>query len=548
MNNKMLSRVSAVDAAELKNFGKRYLRVPELGDLCTSAGLYGCTEGELEDYATRGWLLPVARIVLPQGYAQAIRQAQFTDTGINIDDSFQELHQLMEKIHYPIRPSSLQNDDLRHPIDQAWGKVSELEKPTENQSVTWTDATTTVNIHGQNLQIPIIEVFYHHWQIYRLHWIRKIHQAMYQDNAPLTTLLTLQDSDWSLLQNTLDATSYFQLLYQEYQRLLFDSLPADDDNWAALDAAQQNSLKQRTQQYATDTLRQFALDEEAVYAGLKIAASIHRDYEISERYQLANALKADIGRIVELIHYRWDTPTDQISERIGRVGGYVRNYLEMLFPNRRREARKKATKILTSLLKQHNDQVPAYSISDQEIEDLLDYAEKSDLAWIEFVLAELNTAYFNRHSWSAAETFINLRLLASFPESLMKLLILNNADTTTQQDFQKQTKPGMGNLIDLIFRNIPFLSEYKKLLHWSAKDASEFSANLSYLAPMVQSASTVEEYLGVILALATLLRNFTSHITLDNEELFRGQYLRCLRVILAAAFITWKVAKNKAWV
>src|SRR5258708_10932010 len=127
----------------------------------------------------------------------------------------------------------------------------------------------------------------------------------------------------------------------------------------------------------------------------------------------------------------------------------------------------------------------------------------------------------------------------------MKLLILNNADATTKQDFQKQSKPGMGNLIDLIFRNIPFLSDYKKLVHWSAKDAPEFTANLSYLAPMVQSPSTVEEYLGVILALATLLRNFTSHITLENEELFRGHYLRCLRAILVAAFVTWKTAKNK---
>jgi len=56
------------------------------------------------------------------------------------------------------------------------------------------------------------------------------------------------------------------------------------------------------------------------------------------------------------------------------------------------------------------------------------------------------------------------------------------------------------------------------------------------------------EILAASLSLSTLLRNFTSHLLVENLGLSRNQYVRCVRAILTATFLTWKVAQLQHWV
>lgn len=121
----------------------------------------------------------------------------------------------------------------------------------------------------------------------------------------------------------------------------------------------------------------------------------------------------------------------------------------------------------------------------------------------------------------------------------------------TQEVFEEQDKPTMHNLIDLVFRNVSssVLNEYKKgHEYWGAKKTSEFAKNLSHLMPSVSSASTEEAYLGVNFTLAVLVRNFTSHLMVEDPQLLQGQYVRCVRAILTTTFAAWKAAKKKKWI
>ena len=180
---------------------------------------------------------------------------------------------------------------------------------------------------------------------------------------------------------------------------------------------------------------------------------------------------------------------------------------------------------------------------------LLNYTETTSIAWFEYQVVELNKAFFEYHSLHATVTFLHLKALSSFPEALMKALIQNTGDPITQQDLSNQPNPGMGNLIDLTFRNVfpNVLAHYHSTMHWTAKDSPQFSANLAYLANSINSAASDDEYVGTNLALATLIRNFSSHVAVDDPNLFEGQYVLCLRCILIATSSIWRAAQGKNW-
>jgi len=347
-----------------------------------------------------------------------------------------------------------------------------------------------------------------------------------------------------------DAVSYFQHLYQSQRSLLFQGLRADEDGWISLDETQQDDLEQAAQRYAADSVQMYELDQNALYSGLRRIMELHASYGEADQVRLAEALKTDLWCTVEFMHFALGTPTEEIAEQAGTIGGHVRNYLELLFPNHRQETRSKSLSILRNLAQEYNAQTSDYSMSDGDLENLLVYTESSNLAWFEYVVAELNRAHFELHSWHATETFLHLKALASFPESLMRTLVLRNADAITQRSFQEQRNPGMGNLNCLVFGHLrpSILGHYNAANHWNAQESAEFVRNLSHLVALAPAATSEEAYLGANLALATLLRNFTSHLVVEDPALLRGQYVRCVRAILAAVFSAWKIAERKGWI
>jgi hypothetical protein len=227
--------------------------------------------------------------------------------------------------------------------------------------------------------------FYHYWQIYELYQVRRSHKGMYRDNT-LVPPKGLEHGDLRALSQFFDAVSYFQRFYQLRRDQMLASLSPDDDGWVALDQGRQNELEQATHKYAITTLQNYSLNENTLYESLRGMMYLHNSYEKSERVRLSEALKDDIWRTVQFIHSAFDTPTEGIAERAGRVGGYAQNYLEVLFPNRRKDVRNKASQILQSLAKEYNRRAPNYSMPNDEIEGLLDYIESTDLALFEYIL------------------------------------------------------------------------------------------------------------------------------------------------------------------
>lgn len=529
-------------------FGTRYLVTDDFIRLCETVGLHRCTEYELENYEKSRLMFPAARVIMPDDYAGAfwLHQLQHTPQ-FEFDDKHIPFYQLDWELRYQIPRQDQQ--DFRHPIDRSWG-IAGLERPSEKEYVAWDNYTVNVQVGDRAVKRSTVSHYFYYWQIYELYDVRKTHMHMYADNCLLPRFGSPNHNNANELPFIFDALSWFYTLYKANYSRFFEGIQPNNDGIIILDQAQQNNLSTILQTIATDTVQLYKLDENALQAGLRKMLELHFWYEEAERFKLSVALKRDILRFTDFMSYATGKSAEEISKIAGPVGGYIGNYLEILFPNRRKVARDEAFQLVKHLLLEYNKHFPNVSLSDAELTNLLNYTEATSIAWFEHQIVELNKAFFEYHSLHDTMTFLHLKALSSFPEALMKALIQNNGDQQTQQDLNNQRNPGMGTLISLVFRNLAptILTHYQNTMHWEAKDAAQFSANLTYLAGSINSAASEDEYIGRNLALATLLRNFSSHVAVDNPELLEGQYVLCLRSILVAISSIWKAAQGQHWV
>jgi hypothetical protein len=529
-------------------FGERYLFVDDFINLCDLVGLRSCSKHELESYESRKLMFPAARTVMPYDYATAFWAHQLGQSqNFEFNENYLPFHNLDWELRYhTLNPNE---QDFRHPIDRFWG-IDGLEKPMNMDFIPWDSYTVNIQLGDRVVKESTVSYFYHYWQIYELYDVRKYHNGMYSDYSPVIRFGNPNHNETGELAYFFEALSYFYTLYSANYSRFFEGLQPNKDRAILLDQSQQNNLTQIIQTVATETTRLFNLDEDSLYQGLRQMMELHYDYEQAERFKLSLALKKDIWRFSELISYSTGRSPEEISRIAGPVGTYIGYYLEILFPNRRKVAREEALQLLKHLLKEYTNNFPNIRLSDAQLTSLLNYTEATSIAWFEYVIVELNNAFFERHTLHATITFLHLKAIASLPEALMKALIQNNGDQQTQQDLSNQRNPGMGNVIDLVFRNLPttVLGHYHRINHWEARDSTQFSANLAYLANAINSATSEDEYIGTNLTLATLIRNFSSHVAVDDPVLLEGQYVLCLRSILVTVNSIWKTAHGKHWV
>jgi hypothetical protein len=533
--------------------GRRYLDLKSFQGLCQAVGLHSCDDRELEAYERKGWLFPAARLVMPEDYAMAFWEHILSgSTSFEFDETHGPFHQLNWALRgFSSFPTDSGQEDLQHPIDQSWDKVKDgLVRPRDMPFVAWEEFTVPVPGTQEGVRNRIADHYYHAWQVHELYQVRKYRSGMYRDNTPLPTLEQLWVAQPEGLSALFEAVSWFQHLYRARWSKAIGSVSPDADGWAQMDDVQYDQLEKNVQADAQSTLRLYGLDEDSLYAGLQGMIRLHESYDQADRYRLAKVLSAELWRTLELIHFAFGTSPAEIAEKAGQPRLAEQPYLKLLFPDRRSVVRDKAAGILQSLAQDHNKQAPQYAMGDAEIEALLNYVECTDLALFEYILVELNDAFYDRHSWHAAATFLQLKSLASFPESLMRTVILNSGDQATIASLHKNSNRGMSYLNELVVKSTKptIWSEYYAAGSRSAQDKPSFVANLSRFDGLISSATTREAYLGVSLSLATLLRNFTSHLLVEDPELLRGQYTRCARAATSSAFLIWHVVQSRGWV
>jgi len=534
-------------------FGLRYLYLRDFTGFCDAVGLRSCTPDELQEYEENGWLFPAARLVMPPEYARAYREAE-TDARLmtpDIDESLLPFHRLYQAIHFQLEPPHEQ--DLSHPIDRAWGTLPELVRPRDATFQPWDRYSATVRVHGDSVECNLAEHFYHYWQTYELYDVRRCEKGMYREDYPLPMRVLRQPADHMGTAQGFEALSRFQHLHRRQRHTFLSQFTRDEDQEIALADDEMETLRQLIHGHAEAVSQDLGMSSEDLYAFLNRLMQYHHAYERSERVKLAKTLEYDIWRTVELIEAVTGSPTQQIAARAGHAGGYRVPYLEVLFPNRRKEILEKCTRILTGLAKEeYNSRCASHAAQETDIQALVSFLETTEVSIFAYVVAEVNDAFYEKHSWRTSATFLALKSLASLPEELMRTIILHSGDTQLMNRYQRLRKHAtLYSIACLLFqgRVQPIWSEYEKSnTYHSAADTSELSSKLTHLVRKTSAARGEAEYLGSTLAVATLLRNFTSHRMLEDGALFQGQYIASVRSIIGTLLLTWKVAQAQGWV
>jgi hypothetical protein len=537
-------------------FGKRYVWLDHFRDLCDALGLRSCSEWELEEYEREGWLFPAARLIVPEAYAQADYVAGTKELIelLNKRETLIPFHNLYQAIKFQIDGPDAQPDDdiedLKHPIDQNWGKVEQLLRPLDQDFAPWESYRKEIEVDDTSLFVDAANTFYHYWQVYAVYQIRRNEKCMYRDNTPFPLWrMNRVRGDYLGLARGLEAVSQFgHLLDKRTGRYYARSTPNEDQRVVLTDA-DQAQLEEFLHRDAQVVCQDLGIEEEELYDFLRRLMVLHHSYELSERVKLVKALEVDLWRTVELIGALTGSSSEKVAERAGQVQGFRIPYLEVLFPNRRQQAREKSLRILTNLAQEYNRRASNYAVGGQDLKDLLKFAEEGDLALFEFILVEMNDAFFAVHSWRTAASYLALKSLASLPESLIRTVIEESAGRQTI------TQPHQTATSDL-YNCLCFLLSSRERGVWKAYEdhgltpyrraekKAEFSYNLAHLAALVNNSQNAEQYLSANMTLATLLRNFTSHYLPEEPELLQGQYLRSVRAIVATILFVWKTAQQ----
>lgn len=314
-------------------FDKRYLPKEGFVRFCEVVGLYGCLDHELEEYEQRGLLYPVARFEHPENYM------------------------LINNL-----------PDFRHPIDVALetSSLPALIKPQNHKFLTWDNYV----IRQENNQVLTTTHYYHYWQVYELYRARIIANGMYLDKS-----LPVGNFDIAKLQQFLEIVSYFQHLYRADLSQVTNQIEFNGDNIIIFNDEQKAYIEEIGRKYAMQTLAKYTFTDSFLYEGLKNLLYLYYQYEQSERYKLAETLKADIWRSVEFMCFALSTTSEAISEQIGYAGLGISNQrtLEILFPNRRREIKAKVKNII------QNSSTQILYLPDNYIDEFLDFIEQTEL-------------------------------------------------------------------------------------------------------------------------------------------------------------------------
>ena len=537
------------------SFGKRYLASSRFVGFCQAAGLRSCSEHELECYERQGWLFPVARLLRPADYVVAYREAELAgESRFEVDEAHLAFDELDSSLHLPeLWRREPTPRDLRHPIDAAWGSVPELIRPREEGHLPWESYERDLTIGGTNVRCTLAQHFYHHWQAYELYFVRCRNRGMYGEDSRLIRWPEhWTPADCLGLAAGFEVTSRFQHLRERRVALAHQGQAANQDGYIILSEGQQTQLQGLMRQDAREVCLELGASEEGIYGFLDRLFALHHGYELSERVRLAKTLEYDIWRTVELIEALTGETTERIAEAAGRGPYFTSPYLAALFPNRRKVVLDKCTRILTGLADQeYNRRCPNYAVQEADVRALVAFLETTELSLFAYVVAEVSDAFFARHSWATAASFLALKSLSSLPETLIRTIIQGSNDTQLTSAHNGLASTSLYRLACLFLqgREQSIWSEYERLNRYrDAADEVQLASNLAQLESEIGTAQNAGEYLGATLALATLLRNFTSHHMLEDRALLQGHYLSSVQSIIGTILLTWKVAQAQGWV
>jgi hypothetical protein len=549
----------------MNEFGHRYIEVGRFVSYCKSLNI-DVSEGELEFYEKEKLLFPVARILIPEDYVRYMFDIQHNPNNpyyhknqFELPNKWTKIYNLLERINFFV----FHKDDSVHFFDKHLGKSKYLVKPIETPFREWNSYRIVAGRIGNNsVAEQTAKHFYHYWQIYQIFEIqryldfcckmtlRENSDFLQKKKYPLYYHISfpkrkVADGDYLGMNNEFDALSFFIYQINRKEIAFVDKGKPIGGGLKQLSIRQVRALENADKRIAAYVCQRFDLDEDKLFVFLRKLLYLHVDYERKERAKLAREIRKDASYLVSLIMYKTGLKSLEVSKRVGRLGGYFENYLDVIFPNQIEKAKKKATPTFESFLKDYNVSFPSYQINAESLKRFLSFCEENNTLSFMSAISDINTEWFNRDSLSETALIFDLRECVCFAERLGELVVQKTRKRRIKTLIRGRIT--LKKVIRAFFEQEVWFNEFIGM--WEERSGfdtvEEFQQKYSYLiGHNVLSSFQEKDSLFRTFLLTSLIRNYIVHRNV-NFRFFEDNYILLVKNAAFVIFLLWHQVEKK---
>ena len=517
--------------------GDIYLELDRFKKLCNELNVQGSDE-LLEAYEKHGLIYPIYRINRPKDYLQRIFEQNHGPNRyknvIEVPDEYGNLlkfeHEELCRWDHPILPGFDKVLKEGHPLEQTYKRgESFIEKPSKDTYRNWEDYKVileiTINGSSRKTTESTVRHFYSPWQIYLLE------EANHRHTRYINVLINLREGEKHILneqpQKLLLARSqdYFKLLwdYRFKENLLFTKA-LKGVNGNILEGKDNENFHNSCEKMAKDICSQYSYTLWMEF--LKALCVLYFEYQEREKHRLSKCVKKDIRSIIDISMLGFEKTYIEIINDVGTV------LVERIYPEYESFLKREAKTLMESVLEDYNKVVPAdLKLNKNDVDDIIDHAFSNGNETMLVSVIGINQEYFSPSYFGDEGIWSYVRSLAVAVESWVKTLanetnFCNAIGTLTKKRFGKN-----------------YFHSYCEQL-WKELSRSNMEVyRYADLKLFLDKITTIKfNYMWMkYLIRAYLTRNYASHHTKLEPELFGSILIELYRSLLFLAFYTWKV-------
>lgn len=350
----------------MDKFGKRYLSHKEFSDYAKELDLLGnhMSEGLLEFLERRAIINPVARLRFPEEIARRSHLERHptacVPNPIEPPDSarMSAARQLQQQIFFARWRRAFALEGRLHPLDDLSADHASFVTTTFDQAsfVPWKNFSSTIETSngktvgdgGENTR-----TFYHYWQAFALaafmrsgasvlydHADKALSDALWQSEIPpdsrANTRITINIDGQHELTNIMQRAHLFDTIarFADYTQIALQKYADSvDRETRELPGELWQAHKDRCREIAKSTTKNAHLTPDEILEFARFQCAQWQSASRRGQAKLAEAYKRNIHCTLELYGHLTECSFEEVTEKVGRVGGSFAPILKTIFPD-----------------------------------------------------------------------------------------------------------------------------------------------------------------------------------------------------------------------
>jgi hypothetical protein len=456
-----------------------------------------------------------------------------------------------------------------HPYDEEHEIRKMILNPRGMPFQPWDSYDFTVSLGDYSRTRSRADAFYCYWQIHYLDAVRRENLLAFRGNrqdaefqeclrkAELPRRRLNADTSWyntssedlAKIERLYDALSQYIVADKQEFHFAFKTGGVDEGGREVLRGESLKECLERCKGHALRISNTFNTAESQLYDFLRTLCTLYFDYVDNERQRMAEVVKKDIDYLIDFIEDVSSTPPAEISKKVGRIGGYPKDALGVIFPNVLEQAKDDAFYTIRSHLGDYQSVMPEeYRPSKEQLSELCDYCE-DEFSLLFQTIQELNKDWHQRNAFTANNLFKHLRHLAILIEDLIRYIGDHSENTQMKEKFlnARARERTLDNLLKWMFYQArwwgAFKQREKKVAEIDFADVDEVISKI-----LEEESFHKQKWMNFVIRnflITIVVRNLSAHSVRHHEKLFRFYYVPVIDALIQTFVYVWMNAKEK---